>query len=199
MQRWDVEGSFKMQRVFQYGREVGHVKDSVRQCQTTGFSSIQRKDESRWRGPIYSLIYSFRQRVFLSAYKQAPGIRHSPFCQGFMPLLGGTNDRTMSTECKYCGVGRLEWEGRGSHERIPRRGDLSADPKGHVGCKKGKEIETGVPERGENLGKVRVIVPEMRVVLLRLKLSNVLLLSLFYFWAERFYLFFYVEHGVIAH
>ena len=55
--------------------------------------------------------------------------------------MGGTGDRTCSTECKYYGLGTLKWERHVSHGSLPRRDDISADSKGQVGFKREKGIE----------------------------------------------------------
>lgn len=60
-------------------------------------------------------------------------------CQAFtLGGCGGTDDRIISVECECCGVGSLEEEGHGSHARLPRGGDISADPEGQKGLKKEK-------------------------------------------------------------
>lgn len=80
---------------------------------------------------------------------QAPGIRHSPFCQLFTLVVGGTDDRTVSIECKNYGLGSVKWEGPGSHGRLPGRGGVSADPKGQAGFKRENRIEAGVRGGGK--------------------------------------------------
>lgn len=83
---------------------------------------------------------------------QAPGIRHNPFSQDLTLAVGGTGDRTSSTECQYCGLETPTWERHVSHGSLPRRGDISADPKGQAGLKREKRTEMGVPGRERSLG-----------------------------------------------
>lgn len=132
---------------------------------------------------------------------QAPGIRHSPFCQVFTLVVGGTDDRTISTECKYNGVGSFEWEGHGSHVRIPRRGDISADPKEHADLKRRRGQRWVFQEEEGALAQVQSEGGRSRNVsgCFTAQAKNMILLYIFYFCAESFYLFFYFKRVIIAH
>lgn len=50
---------------------------------------------------------------------QSPGIKHSPFCQVFTLVAGGTDDRTISTECRYYGAGSSSGRGMEAMEGFP--------------------------------------------------------------------------------
>lgn len=132
---------------------------------------------------------------------QAPGIKTQSLCQVFTLVVGGIDDRTISIECKYNGVGSFEWEGHGSHVRISRREDISADPKEHADLKRRRLQRWVFQEEEGTLAQVQSEGGHSRNVsgCFKAQTKNMILLCSFYFCAENFYLFFYVKRVIIAH